>query len=91
MSYGIKKVNVDENNIGFALSTKVVGEGSLFKVDGSDYVLQENLSNGVGIFLVDVDESAGTGVLTVNLPDSILENTDDNFELDSNGDITPKT
>lgn len=91
MSYGIKKVNIDENNVGFALSTKVVGEGSLFEVDGSDYVLQENLSNGVGIFLIDVDESAGTGVLTVNLPDSILENTDDNFELDSNGDITPKT
>lgn len=91
MSYGIKLVNVDENGNGFAASTKIPGVGSLFEVSGDDYILQEDLRKGVGILLVDVAVTNGTGVLTVSLPDSILDNTDDNLELDSNNDITPKT
>ena len=91
MSYGIKKINVDENNNGFALSTKVTGDGSLFIANGSDYTIQDDLKNGTGLFLVDIDETNNSGSLTVNLPDDILQNTDDNFELDENGDITPKT
>ena len=54
MSQGIKKINVDENNNGFAFSSKVVGDGSLFIKSGDDYILQEDLRNGVGILAVDL-------------------------------------
>lgn len=90
MSYGIKKININENSEGFALSTKVAGNGSVFIASGSDYILQDDLLNGVGIFLIDIQDTEASGTLTVNLPIDILSNTDDNFELDANNDITPK-
>ena len=90
MSYGIKKININENSEGFALSTKVAGDGSIFIASGSDYILQDDLLNGVGIFLIDIQETEASSTLTVSLPINILTNTDDNFELDSNNDITPK-
>ena len=91
MSTGIKKINVDENNNAFATTTKVAGDGSIFIKSGDDYILQENLRNGTGIFLIDVAETNSSGVLTISPPVSVLTNLDDNFELDSNNDITPKT
>lgn len=91
MSYGIKKISTDENNNSFAVSTKIVGEGSIFIKSGDDYILQEDFRNGPGIFLVDVTETNSSGVLTISPPVSVLTNLDDNFELDSNNDITPKT
>lgn len=90
MSFGIKKININENSEGFALSTKVAGDGSIFVASGSEYVLQDDLLNGVGIFLIDIQETEASGFLTINLPIDILSNTDDNFELDLNNDITPK-
>lgn len=90
MSYGIKKVSIDENNKGFAISSKLSGEGSIFLASGSEYSLQDDLRNGIGMFLIDTNETISSGVMTVTLPDSILENLDDNFELDSNNDISPK-
>jgi len=91
MSTGIKKINVDENNNAFATTTKVAGDGSVFLKSGDDYILQEDLRNGTGIFLIDIAETNTSGVLTISPPVSVLTNLDDNFELDSNNDITPKT
>ena len=91
MSTGIKKINVDDNNNAFATSTKVAGDGSVFIKSGDDYILQEDLRNGTGIFLIDIAETNSSGVLTISPPVSILTNLDDNFELDSNNDISPKT
>ena len=91
MSTGIKKINVDENNNAYAISSKIAGDGSLFVKSGDDYILQEDLRNGTGIFLVDITETNSSGVLTISPPVSVLTNLDDNFELDSNNDITPKT
>ena len=91
MSTGIKKINVDDNNNAFATSTKVAGDGSVFIKSGDDYILQEDLRNGTGIFLIDIAETNSSGVLTISPPVSVLTNLDDNFELDSNNDIAPKT
>ena len=91
MSTGIKKINVDENNNAFATTTKVAGVGSVFIKSGDDYILQEDLRNGTGIFLIDIAETNSSGVLTISPPVSFLTNLDDNFELDSNSDIAPKT
>lgn len=91
MSTGIKKINVDENNNAYAISSKIAGDGSLFVKSGDDYILQEDLKSGTGIFLVDITETNSSGVLTISPPVSVLTNLDDNFELDSNNDITPKT
>lgn len=91
MSYGIKKISTDENSNSFAISTKVTGEGSIFVKDGDDYVLQEDTRNGTGIFLLDISETNSSGIFTVTIPDNILSNTDDNFELDSNSDFSTKT
>ena len=91
MPTGIKKIIVDENNNAYAISSKITGEGSLFVKNGDDYILQEDLKSGTGIFLVDITETNSSGVLTISPPVSILTNLDDNFELDSNNDITPKT
>jgi hypothetical protein len=66
------------------------GEGSIFLANGSEYSLQDDLRNGIGIFLIDTNETLSSGIMTVTLPDNILENLDDNFELDSNNDISPK-
>jgi hypothetical protein len=91
MSTGIKKISVDENNNAYAISSKIAGDGSLFVKSGDDYILQEDLKNGIGIFLVDITETNSSGELTISPPVSVLTNLDDNFELDSNSDITPKT
>tara|TARA_Y100000996_G_scaffold392122_1_gene354621 strand:- start:109 stop:384 length:276 start_codon:yes stop_codon:yes gene_type:complete len=91
MSTGIKKINVDENNNAFATTTKVAGDGSVFVKSGDDYILQDDLRNGTGIFLIDVATTNSSGVLTISPPVSVLTNLDSNFELDSNNDITPKT
>jgi len=91
MSYGIKKISTDESNNSFAISTKVTGEGSIFIKSGDDYILQEDLRNGPGIFLVDITETNASGIFTVTIPSNILSNTDDNFELDSNSDFSTKT
>ena len=91
MSQGIKKINVDENNNGFALSSKVAGDGSLFIRSGDDYILQEDLRNGVGILAVDLATTNSSGIFTVFPPDSIGSNVDDNFELDANNDIVTKS
>lgn len=91
MSYGLKKVNTDENGNSFVLSTKVTGEGSVFIKSGDDYILQDDLRNGTGIFLVDITETNSSGIFTVTIPNNILSNTDDNFELDSNSDFSTKT
>ena len=91
MSTGIKNIKVDENNNAFATTTKVVGDGSVFIKSGDDYILQEDLRNGTGIFLIDIAETNSSGILTISPPVSILTNLDSNFELDSNNDITPKT
>ena len=91
MSTGIKKINVDETNNAFATTTKVAGDGSVFIKSGDDYILQDDLRNGTGIFLIDVATTNSSGVLTVSPPVSVLTNLDSNFELDSNNDITPKT
>ena len=90
MSYGIKNISVDENNKGFTISSKLAGVGSIFFANGSEYAIQDDLRNGIGIFLIDVDETISSGDMTITIPDDILTNTDDNFELDSNNDITPK-
>ena len=91
MSTGIKKINVDENNNAFATTSKVAGDGSVFLKSGDDYILQEDLRNGTGIFLIDIAETNSSGVLTISPPVSVLTNLDSNFELDSNNDIMPKT
>ena len=91
MSTGIKLINVDENNNAFATTTKTAAEGSVFIKSGDDYILQEDLRNGTGIFLIDVTETNSSGVLTISPPVSVLSNLDANFELDSNNDIAPKT
>ncbi len=91
MSYGIKKINTDENGNSFALSTKVIGQGSVFVKSGDDYILQDDLRNGTGMFLVDVSEFNSSGTFTVSIPSNILSNVDDNFELDENNDFSPKT
>ena len=91
MSYGLKKINTDENGNSFALSTKVTGEGSVFIKSGDDYILQDDLRNGTGIFLVDITETNSSGIFTVTIPSNILSNTDDNFELDGNNDFSTKT
>ena len=91
MSQGIKKINVDENNNGFALSSKVAGDGSLFIKSGDDYILQEDMRNGVGILAVDLATTNSSGTFTVFPPDTIGSNTDDNFELDANNDIVTKS
>ena len=91
MSFGIKKISTDENGNSFAVSSKIAGDGSIFVKSGDDYILQEDLRNGTGIFLVDVTQTNSSGTFTVTLPSNILSNTDDNFELDSNGDFSTKT
>ena len=91
MSTGIKKISVDENNNAFATTTKVAGDGSVFIKSGDDYILQDDLRNGPGIFLIDIATTNSTGIFTVSPPVSVLTNLDSNFELDANNDITPKT
>ena len=91
MSFGIKKISTDENGNSFAVSSKIAGDGSIFVKSGDDYILQEDLRNGTGIFLVDITETNSSGTFTVTLPSNILSNTDDNFEIDANGDFAAKT
>ena len=91
MSFGIKKISTDENGNSFAVSSKIAGDGSVFVKSGDDYILQENLRNGTGIFLYDITETNSSGTFTVTLPSNILLNTDDNFELDGNNDFSTKT
>ena len=91
MSFGIKNISTDENGNSFAISSKIVGDGSIFVKSGDDYILQEDLRNGTGIFLVDITETNSTGIFTVTIPSNILSNTDDNFELDGNNDFSTKT
>tara|TARA_B100000427_G_scaffold23268_1_gene17351 strand:+ start:3712 stop:3987 length:276 start_codon:yes stop_codon:yes gene_type:complete len=91
MSFGIKKISTDENGNSFAVSSKIAGDGSIFVKSGDDYILQEDLRNGTGIFLVDVAETNSSGIFTVTIPSNILSNTDDNFELDGNNDFATKT
>ena len=91
MSFGIKKISTDENGNSFAISSKVTGNGSVFVKSGDDLILQEDLRNGTGIFLIDITETNSSGTFTVALPSNILSNTDDHFELDSNNDFALKT
>ena len=91
MSFGIKKISTDENGNSFAVSSKIAGEGSIFAKSGDDLILQEDLRNGTGIFLVDITETNSSGTFTVTLPSNILSNTDDHFELDGNNDFALKT
>ena len=91
MSFGIKKISTDENGNSFAISSKVTGSGSVFVKSGDDLILQEDLRNGTGIFLIDITETNSSGTFTVALPSNILSNTDDHFELDSNNDFALKT
>tara|TARA_B100000212_G_scaffold342316_1_gene328816 strand:+ start:1541 stop:1816 length:276 start_codon:yes stop_codon:yes gene_type:complete len=91
MSFGIKKISTDENGNSFAISSKVTGTGSVFVKSGDDLILQEDLRNGTGIFLIDITETNSSGTFTVALPSNILSNTDDHFELDSNNDFALKT
>lgn len=91
MTVSIKKISLDESNNAYAISSKVIDEGSVFIKSNDDYILQEDLRNGVGIFLVDLAETNSSGTFTVSLPNNILSNADDNFELDSNNDFAPKT
>tara|TARA_B000000557_G_C20812615_1_gene461052 strand:- start:746 stop:1024 length:279 start_codon:yes stop_codon:yes gene_type:complete len=92
MSTNISKITVDENNNGFTLGAEISEDGgSLFVKQGEDYILQDSLSTGVGFLIVNISETNSSGELTLNLPDNVLGNTDKNFELDENNDITPKT
>ena len=91
MSQGIKKISTDENGNSYAISTKIAGDGSLFVRSGDDYILQEDLKNGTGILLVDLAETNSSGIFTVTLPDNILGNTDDNFELNIDNDFSTKS
>ena len=90
MAVSLKRIVKDENNKSIGEGTGVVGEGSLFVASGDDRILQEDWSTGVGILTVNCTDTNSSGVLTVNLPDSVGNRQDDHLELDENNDVTYK-
>ncbi len=91
MSVSIKRIIKDENNRSIVEGTTVVGDGSLVVASGDDRILQSSLASGVGILIIDFDETSATGVFTVNLPTSVSDKIDDHLSFDSNNDVTFKT
>ena len=91
MSVSIKRIIIDENNRQIAEGTGVIDNGSLVVASGDDRILQDNISSGIGILVVDFTETVASGVFTVNLPTIVGDKIDDHFEFDSNNDVTFKT
>ena len=91
MAVNLKGLSVDENGNAFAQGSKVIGSGSLLVSIGSDtYELQENISTGVGILLVDMIETIASGSLYVSIPSNVLSNGDRYLELDNDSNLVIK-
>jgi len=91
MAVNLKGLNVDENGNAFAQGSKVIGSGSLLVDIGSDtYELQENISTGVGILLVNITETIASGSLSVSIPSNVLSNGDRYLELDTDNNLVIK-
>ena len=91
MSVSIKRILKDENNRAIVEGTSVVGDGSLIVASGDDRILQDDISSGIGILIIDFTETTSTGVFTINLPTSVGDKIDDHLAFDSNNDVTFKT
>ena len=91
MAVSLKRTIKDENNNTFAEGNSVLKLGSLLVASGNDRILQDNISTGIGVLIVNISETNSSGVFTINLPDNVHNNLDDHLEFDSNGDVTFKT
>ena len=91
MAVSIKRIVRDENNRQIAEGSGVVNNGSLVTASGDDRILQDSISSGIGILVVDFVETTSSGVFTINLPTSVGDKLDDHLEFDSNNDVTFKT
>lgn len=83
MSFKVKKIVADENNKGYAISSDVADDGSLFELSGDNLIVLNSTNDGIGLFDLDVANHS-------NYQPSNLTRVDVYFELDGNGDIRPK-
>ena len=83
MSYKVKKVIKDENNYGYAISDEVANEGTLFDLSSNDLVLRSDYNEGVGLFDVDISDDL--------MPTNSTGRVDVYFEIDGDGNLTPKS
>jgi hypothetical protein len=91
MAVSLKRIKVDENSNAFGEGTSVIGEGSLLVASNNDRILQDSITSGIGILIVNITETNSSGIFTVNLPDNIGNNLDAYLELDNNNDVTLKS
>ena len=89
MSFKVRKIISDENNIGYAISDDVTDDGSLFELSGDNLILKNTTNDGIGLFDLDV-VSLQLETPVDNYFPSNSTRVDVYFELDGNGDIRPK-
>ena len=90
MSYKVKKVIKDENNYGYAISDEVANEGTLFDFS-NDLVLRSDYNEGVGLFDVDINAIIAGGTSDDLMPTNSTGRVDVYFEIDGDGNLTPKS
>jgi hypothetical protein len=83
MSFKVKKIVADENNKGYAISSDVSDDGSLFELASGNLMVSNSTNGGIGLFDLDVNALN-------NYQPSNSTRVDVYFELDGNGDIRPK-
>ena len=91
MTVSLKRIKVDENSNAFGEGTSVLDEGSLLVASNNDRILQDSITSGIGILIVDITQTNSSGIFTVNLPDSVGNNLDAYLEIDNNNDVTFKS
>tara|TARA_B100000941_G_scaffold275769_1_gene237876 strand:+ start:1138 stop:1413 length:276 start_codon:yes stop_codon:yes gene_type:complete len=91
MSYKVKKIAVDESNFGYAISDDVTFDGSMFDLSSSDLTLRADYNQGVGLFDVDLNSIIAGATSDDLIPTNSSDRTDIYFEIDDDGNLTPKS
>ena len=90
MAYKVKRIPVNGSNYGYAITDDVQFDGSMFDLSSSDLSPRNDYNQGLGLFDVEVDRLISGETSLPLLTTNATDRTDIYFEIDSDGNLTPK-
>ena len=90
MSHNISSVYIDSNNYGFAIAGDISGVGTLFELSSGELTPVQYYDTGLGLFEVDAASIISGSPTDDIFPSNVTTIDDDYFEIDGDGNLTPK-
>ena len=90
MSYNVNTVYIDASNYGFAIPGDAEGNGTLFELSSGELTLVQYYNTGLGLFEIDAASIISGSPTDDIFPSNVTTITDEYFEIDTDGNLTPK-